>query len=214
LADLILKGIVTGFVLSIMIGPVFFILLETSIKKGIRAALSFDFGVLLSDIFYIIVAYIFYSEVSSLTNGKNEGILKIVGGCVFLVYGIFNFLKKPNEHESKDAGKLVNNTYDYFMLFIKGFALNVANPLVIFYWFGVLALGAKNENPENSGYTFIYIFVILLTFFMVDVLKIIGAKRLRPYITSSVLKSLNRITGSILIIFGIVILMQGIISKM
>ena len=47
--DLVLKGIVTGFILSIMVGPVFFVLLETSIKKGVRAALAFDLGVLLND---------------------------------------------------------------------------------------------------------------------------------------------------------------------
>ena len=33
-----------------MIGPVFFLLLETSIRKGVRAALAFDCGVLLSDL--------------------------------------------------------------------------------------------------------------------------------------------------------------------
>ena len=53
--DLILKGIVTGFVLSIMVGPAFFVLLETSIRKGARAALSFDAGVLLSDFIYILI---------------------------------------------------------------------------------------------------------------------------------------------------------------
>ena len=57
--DLILKGVVTGFVLSIMIGPVFFVLLETSIKKGVRAALALDLGVLLSDLLYILIAYVF-----------------------------------------------------------------------------------------------------------------------------------------------------------
>ena len=38
----ILAGIPWGILLSFMIGPVFFILLETSIIKGFRAALVFD----------------------------------------------------------------------------------------------------------------------------------------------------------------------------
>ncbi|HRB73280.1 MAG TPA: LysE family translocator, partial [Flavobacterium sp.] len=39
--DDILTGIPLGFFLSFMIGPVFFVLLETSITKGFRAAMSF-----------------------------------------------------------------------------------------------------------------------------------------------------------------------------
>ena len=57
--DLIAKGVVTGFILSIMIGPVFFVLLETSIRKGIRAAIAFDLGVILNDIVYIGIAFFF-----------------------------------------------------------------------------------------------------------------------------------------------------------
>ena len=53
----ILTGIPLGFFLSFMIGPVFFVLIETSITKGFRAAMSFDFGVVLADIFFIAVAY-------------------------------------------------------------------------------------------------------------------------------------------------------------
>ena len=54
----ILAGIPWGIFLSFMIGPVFFVLLETSIIKGFRAALVFDLGVVLGDIFFICVAYL------------------------------------------------------------------------------------------------------------------------------------------------------------
>jgi threonine/homoserine/homoserine lactone efflux protein len=37
----ILTGLPWGIFLSFMIGPVFFILIETSITKGFRAALAF-----------------------------------------------------------------------------------------------------------------------------------------------------------------------------
>ncbi len=44
--------------LSFMVGPVFFVLLETSITKGFRSAIVFDFGVVLGDIFFIAIAYL------------------------------------------------------------------------------------------------------------------------------------------------------------
>lgn len=213
--ELLLKAVVTGFILSIMIGPVFFVLLETSIRRGVRAALAFDAGVLVSDLIYILVAYIFYSEVAALTKGENEGLLKIVGGCLFLVYGTISFFKKPKDQKQDDFGNTIHNSRDYIMLFVKGLILNLANPLVIFYWFSVMALGTKQStNSEIYAPMFIYITALLLVFFSIDILKILGAKKLRPFITNSLLTSLNRITGSILFTFGVVLLAQGILSKL
>lgn len=209
--ELLLKAVVTGFILSIMFGPVFFVLLETSIRRGVRAALAFDAGVLVSDIIYILIAYIFYSEVAALAEGQNENLLRIVGGCMFMVYGTISFFKKPKDQKQDDFGNTIHNSRDYIMLFVKGLVLNLANPLVIFYWFSVMAWGTK----ESAGHdipapTLIYIATLLTVFFSIDVLKILGAKKLRPFITNSVLTSLNRITGSVLFTFGIVLLAQGI----
>jgi threonine/homoserine/homoserine lactone efflux protein len=55
--DDILAAIPLGVLLSFLIGPVFFVLLETSVTKGFRAALVFDLGVLLADILFILIAY-------------------------------------------------------------------------------------------------------------------------------------------------------------
>lgn len=215
LVELLLKAVVTGLILSIMIGPAFFILLETSIRRGVRAALSFDAGVLVSDLIYIVIAYIFFQEVSALTKGDNEELLKIIGGALFMVYGAISFFKKPKEYPQDDLGNTVNNSRDYIMLFVKGLVLNFANPLVIFYWFSVMAIGAKeSNNPNLTAPMFFYVATLLTIFFSIDVLKIIGAKKLRPFITNAVLTSLNRITGSVLFAFGVVILAQGIVSKM
>lgn len=215
LVELLLKAVVTGLILSIMIGPAFFILLETSIRRGVRAALSFDAGVLVSDLIYILIAYIFFQEVSALTKGDNEELLKIIGGSLFMVYGAVSFFKKPKKHPQDDLGNTVNNSRDYIMLFVKGLVLNFANPLVIFYWFSVMAIGAKeSNNPNLTAPMFFYVATLLTIFFSIDVLKIMGAKKLRPFITNAVLTSLNRITGSVLFAFGVVILAQGIVSKM
>jgi threonine/homoserine/homoserine lactone efflux protein len=102
LQELILKAVGTGLILSLMIGPAFFLLLETSIKKGIRAALSFDLGVLISDLIYILIAYIFYAEVSKLIDGEHTENLKLIGGILFLIYGLVSIFKnKKLNHQKK-----------------------------------------------------------------------------------------------------------------
>jgi len=198
-----------------MIGPVFFVILETSIRRGVKAALALDLGVLISDLVYILIAYVFYSEVSGLINGENKGILKLIGGILFVVYGAFTFFKKPKEEKVDEVGNVVQNSSDYFMLALKGFLLNFANPLVIFYWFSVITMGAKNSEHAGTNENSILFFlgVILVTFFSFDLLKILGAKKLRPLVTEKLLVALNHLIGIVFFGFGIFLVIQGIIGK-
>ena len=213
MVQLITKAVITGFVLSIMIGPVFFILLETSIKKGIRAAIAFDIGVLLSDLVYILIALNFYFEVQNLTEGENQHLLKIIGGSLFIIYGVVTFFKKPKDAKKDSKGEIIKDTNDYKMLALKGFALNIANPLVIFYWFSVMTLAEKTEGDSTVPVLF-FLGVILITFFIFDILKIIGAKQLRPLMTDNLLKALNQLIGIVFAGFGVFLLIQGFLGRL
>lgn len=211
--DLIAKGVVTGFILSIMIGPVFFVLLETSIRKGIRAAIAFDLGVILNDIVYIGIAFFFYNQVESLSEGQDNSMLRLIGGCLFIAYGTHNFFKKVKEFDIQDDTADVNSTRGYMLLALKGFLLNLANPLVVFYWFSVMTLGAKDAAEGGSiNSMLVFISAILITFFSIDLLKILGAKSLRPLVTHRVLAGLNRLIGIVFFGFGAVLITQGIIG--
>lgn len=199
-----------------MIGPVFFLLLETSIRKGIRAAIAFDIGVLVSDLIYIIIALIFYSEVSKITSGEYGHIISIVGGIILMIFGLVTLLRKPKE-DAKETDKQLNSTKkDLILLGLKGFLLNIANPGVIFYWITVIALGADGKKSTNDSIderTYWFILIIIITFFAVDLLKIFGAKKLRPFITENVLVGLNRLIGIIIIGTGVLLVIKGFLAK-
>lgn len=214
--NLILKAIVTGLILSVMLGPAFFVLLETSIKKGIRAALAFDAGVLIADVIYIVIAYVFIQQVEELSYGDDNAIIRAIGGILFIIYGYFTFFRVVSK---VDKVKMKNpkfegteNIKDYWIHFIKGLLLNLANPLVVFYWFSVMAFGHSGHKEALSAFEiFLFLGVVLGTFFTIDVIKIFGAKRLRPFITVNLLSSLNRITGTILMAFGTFLLINSIV---
>lgn len=211
--DLIIKGIATGFILSILLGPVFFLLLETSIRKGIRAAIALDIGVFVSDIIYVTFAYFFYHKVSGFIHGKNAYIFQIVGGLVFIGFGVVNLIKKP-KHDKKSEDEIINSkSKDYAVLALKGFVLNFANPGVIIYWLGVISLGVKGDGEGTIDDSIIpYLSIILITFFSMDILKIVGAKKLRPFITDNRLNSLNKLTGIVIAGSGIYLFIKGIIT--
>jgi threonine/homoserine/homoserine lactone efflux protein len=80
--DALLKGFLTGLWLSLSFGPVFFLLIQTSVQKGIPQALFFDLGVLLSDLFYIIISFFGASVI--LGNEHYQDLIGIVGGLILV----------------------------------------------------------------------------------------------------------------------------------
>ena len=212
--EFVLKGVVTGFILSVMIGPIFFVLLETSITKGIKSALILDAGVLFSDILYILIAYVFYSEVSDLSTGSSANLLNTLGGIVFIAYGIYSIFKKVSTWNTNNQTNYIPQTREYIELFVKGFVLNLANPMVIFYWFSIMTLASSYAQKGHEGYSIgLFLCIILSTFFSVDILKIIGAKYLRPLVTKKVLLGLNKLIGIVFIVFGLFLFFKLIQSN-
>lgn len=214
-----------GFLLSVMIGPVFFVLLETSITKGVKSALVTDFGVLISDILYIIFASIFVDQIKSLGSGDNKIIFGFIGGIIFIGYGVYNLFKKQSNIKNLENPEVLEltasiavmpfQTKDYFLLGLKGFLLNLANPLVIFYWVSVLSLATQFSPLEsNFPWEFIFVTIVILTFFGIDVLKILVAKKLRPLVTPNLLDALNRLIGIIFSLFGVFLILQNFIKFM
>lgn len=206
-----LQAIGIGFLLSVMVGPVFFVLLETSITKGIRAALALDIGVFISDILYILFALSFVDQITSINSGENKLIFGFIGGSIFIIYGTFYFFKKSKmvdltleaENTSKEVAAAPK---DYLLLGLKGFILNIANPAVIFYWLSILSLAAQSvpDNTKNPNtWILLFISILLGTYFSIDVLKVFTAKRLRTLVNQNLLNALNILIGLIFFLTGI-----------
>ena len=164
----ILSAIPLGFFLSFMIGPVFFVLLETSVVKGFRAAIIFDLGVVLADIVFIAIA--FFSSYRLIQSIKNDPALYIFGGFVMLTYGIISFIQ--NKKESKKSideidPKVLEKT-KYVSLFIKGFFLNFINIGVLGFWLAILiTIGPQLELKTSRMLTFFS--TLILTYFITDI---------------------------------------------
>jgi threonine/homoserine/homoserine lactone efflux protein len=100
------------------------------------------------------------------------------------------------------------------VLMVKGFFLNLANPMVIFYWFSIMTLATTYVNDATTIHSPILFFllVIIFTFFSIDVLKIIGAKYLRPLVTNKLLNGLNKLIGIVFGLFGLFLILRSIIE--
>jgi len=207
----ILSAIGPGFFLSFMIGPVFFVLLETSVVKGFRAAISFDLGVVLADVLFIIIAY--FSSYRLIQSIKDDPALFIFGGLVMLTYGIISFIKNKKASKSideEDPTELAKN--NYFSLFIKGFFLNFINIGVLGFWLVILlTVGPQLELKPSRMITFFS--TLIITYFITDIFKILLAKQLRNKLNPKNILIIKKFISVVLIISGIVLLSQGLFPK-
>jgi len=69
-----------------------------------------------------------------------------------------------------------------------------------------------NEASTVQSPILFFLLVIIFTFFSFDVLKIIGAKYLRPLVTNKLLNGLNKLIGIVFGLFGLFLMLRSIIE--
>ncbi|MHC5201102.1 LysE family translocator [Myroides sp. LJL119] len=206
--DDLITGISLGFFLSFMIGPVFFILIETSITRGFKAALTFDLGVILADTIFFAIA--FFSSFRLIHTIKDDPALFIFGGFIMLTYGIISYVRLKKVQLDTLLITPPNLRRDYLNLFAKGFLLNFINVGVLGFWLAIIiTLGPKMEMDTNRMFTF-FGFTIM-AYFITDIFKIALAKQLRRKLTPYNILRIKKISSILLIIFGLVIITKGFV---
>lgn len=203
----ILTGIPLGIFLCFMIGPVFFILLETAAVKGIRAALVFDAGVVLADVLFICIAY--FSSYRLINSIKDEPALFIFGGLIMLTYGLISFMKlkkvSKNIVEEEEIELIKKN---YGSLLIKGFLLNFINVGVLGFWLLIIITFGPQLDLQTSR-LIVFFSSVIGTYLLVDLAKMFLAKKLKNKMTPKNILKIKKITSILLIVFGFTIMLQG-----
>ena len=198
-----------GFFLSFLIGPVFFMLIETSITKGVRAAITFNIGVIIADIIFISIAYI--SSYQLLENLSNLPGLYVFGGSILSVYGLIILVKKTNQKELQNEINITAKV-NYLQLLVKGFLLNFINIGVLVFWLGiVVVIGPSLEN--ELGRFVVFFSIVILAYFITDFVKIILAKQLKKKLTPSIIVKTKKTLGVMLVFFGLILIIKGFLPK-
>lgn len=203
------NAILFGFFLSFMIGPVFFMLIQTSILKGARAAIAFNTGVILGDVSFILIAY--FGSRHLLEKIKDDPRLFFIGGLILIVYGVITYLDKSGKKEAEASIDLPANN-NYFKLILKGFFLNFINIGVLALWLGLIVVigPTLDMNPRHILY---YFTIIIVSYFITDIGKIVLAKQLKSRLTPLVVYRIKRTMGILLIVFGVGLMLKAFIPK-
>ena len=191
----IISGIGLGIILSFLTGPVFFALIKTSIEKGVYAGMSLSAGVVLSDIFYIILTLYGSSYIALET--KYRFYIGIMGSAFLMALGIYYFFKKVTINYEKTSSK------HHTGYFLKGFFMCILNPAILLYWISVSSGFISVAGAIESEHVVPFFGSILFMQFSMDFIKAYYANKLRYRIKEDTIAKLNRIAGILIILFAL-----------
>ena len=201
----IFTPITVGFFTAFIMGPVFWVLLETSITKGFKAAVAFDLGVMFADVCFIGVCYL--GSFQLLEDEQNKQGLFVLGGTILLLYGLFSWINRAKK--SKDQPDIQESKENYFGLAAKGFAINILNVGVFIFWGGVTIVSSPASGKSFTSFV-LFFSIVLLSYFITDLLKISVANRFKTLLSGKGIVIVNSIISLILVVSGVVLILKGV----
>lgn len=201
--ELIFSAIGLGFMLSLVfIGPIFFLLIETSFSRGPKHALALDMGVIVADVLCIVAAYFASGDLIHLID-KHPGFYRITAFIVF-IYAIYMIVSKTKMHLAGEE-KLISQ--NYAKTFLNGFFFNILNIGVVLFWL-VTVISVRNSYPDLEDFL-LYMTLVVGTYLAIDFLKISLAKQFHYKLTDRIANQIRKGVGFVLIGFSIFIFLQS-----
>ncbi|MGZ5253328.1 MAG: LysE family translocator [Flavitalea sp.] len=205
MSQAIISGLTLGIILAISVGPVIFTVIKQSLNNGKEGGFSFVAGVWLSDLVLIFISNAFSEIVTSLLEYRVA--LGIIGSIFLIAMGAYYiFFKKIVLQTQGENGPKFSKS-DMMRIFSSGFLINTLNPSVFLFWLGTATAFA-------SQYSFLertLIFGICLAVNVAaDIFKVLMAGKLRNRLTFHNLNIINKISGTILIGFGIALMIGSL----
>lgn len=202
--SLIYPTLVIVLLLTFSFGPAFFALINTSIKYGHKAASLLAFGIVLSDFILcvLIIFLVYFGATNFIQDEKSQSFMGILAGIVLIIFGAFHF-KLPNPQSEDIAIEI--KTPSVTVMLLKGFFLNSLNPTVWLLWLGNVTAISRTFNYSVFK-MIVYFSVALGIVLLVEFAKISVASKLKQFLKPKTMQIVNLITGSLLIVFGIVLI--------
>lgn len=196
--DIIIKGILSGAVLALLVGPVFFTIIQTSIERGFSSGVFVAIGVSISDSMYILVSYFGLTKFMESTSYRHY--MAYGGGVILLLFGLYYLVIKSRRLVRYDPESLASASG--LRLAAKGFIINGLSPMVLFFWLATVSVATTQLGYSSTQDAIIFFSSIVFTVFTTDVLKAKLADKLRLLITPRSIRIMNIVLGIVMVIFA------------
>jgi threonine/homoserine/homoserine lactone efflux protein len=210
--SLIYQAIIIIILLTFSFGPAFFALINTGIKFGYKTGAFLAIGVVLSDLFLcLLVCLLVQFGMANLLHSKEtQSFFAIIGGVILIVFGAFFFKKIPLKTDN--IIDIANQLPSPKLMILKGFFLNLFNPSVWLMWLANVT--AISKTLEFSMVKMVPFFsLVLVAVLFVELFKVKLAGKIKHYLTDKIMTIVNYITGTALIIFGLILIYNNYFNK-
>jgi threonine/homoserine/homoserine lactone efflux protein len=195
-AQYVIKGMVIGFSIAAPVGPIGLLCIRRSLNDGIRSGLLTGLGAATADACYGCIAGFGLTFISTLL--INQKVWLQLSGGLFLCYlGLAVFIKKKSETQgfSKAQG--------HVMAYVSAFFLTLTNPMTILSFAAIFAgLGIATAS---NGYASSIALVagVFAGSALWWVLLAGSVHRLKKRLSPAIHQWINRLSGAVLLIFGL-----------
>ncbi|MBI4781399.1 MAG: LysE family translocator [Oscillatoriophycideae cyanobacterium NC_groundwater_1537_Pr4_S-0.65um_50_18] len=204
-----LRGLLIGFSIAAPVGPIGILAIRRTLTLGRWAGLLTGLGAATADALYGCIAGFGLTAISELLIDQAFW-LKLVGGIFLCYLGIKTFMSQPAEAAAVDDQPAhLSRTHvsmAYLSMYASTVLLTLTNPATILSFAAVfvgLGLAQMGSNYLTASVLVAGVFCGSALWWL---LLSSGANLLRRKITPQSLRALNRISGLILLTFGIIAL--------
>ncbi len=197
--EFFIKGILIGFSLAIPVGPIGLLLIRRTLTRGRASGLASGFGAATADAIYGSVAGFGVTLMSKFLL-ENSSALRVIGGAFLCYLGLKIFRSRPSEKTPSTEGKSLISDY------VSTVVLTLTNPATILAFAAVFAASGVASSDGRHWNTILLVtgvFCGSATWWLVLTLIVsIFHGRFEP----TGLSLINKISGSLITGFGLVIL--------
>lgn len=206
--DTIYKGIIIGLFISVPLGPIGMLCIQRTLNRGQKYGIITGLGATASDLLYTVISLFFLSFVLDFIEQYRLAI-QITGSLILIIFGYFIF----NSHPSAQPKPSESRQFSLFGDFITSFGLTLSNPLVLFVLIAIFAKFEFITNKSTLAEISIGIISILSGALLWWSILTFLVSRFRLKLSLKGLRTLNKVTGAIIVFIGIIGFIYSIYNK-
>jgi L-lysine exporter family protein LysE/ArgO len=196
-------GIGTGFLMSVLLGVIFFMLIQVGIKHDWKKGFTIASGVITGDILFVALAIGFTGYIRYFLR-EHESAISIFGGSVMLVMGVVTFAQSRGNMDISENTSTLRSARDFYL---KPFVINLVNPANAAWWLGLYSMPpALNYETDQK---IVFAAGAVATVFFTEVGVAAAASKLKKYITVRILKRIDAVVGTALLLVGLRLVLKG-----
>lgn len=194
---LFLRGLLIGISIAAPVGPIGALCIRRTLSDGRLTGFLSGMGAATADMVYGAIAAFGLTVVTNLLV-DNSIWLRIIGGCFLLYLGVKTFLEKPADHAAQASQS------GYFSAYLSTFFLTITNPMTILSF---AAIFAGTMLAQKTGSPLILVAGVFSGSAAWWLTLSLGVGLMRDRLTSVHMAWINRISGAIIVTFGLVALL-------